>query len=106
MPTQAFTQLNQAESHYTHDGNSRKQSLRAFQLEAFRSQPCLDRLMIFLNYPACGVLQRTCARLHEVDHISIAQQNPFQPVRNVWGGDFPDAHGGAWDGGLAAPPIS
>src|SRR5215510_6932902 len=62
MPTQAFTQLNQAESHYTHDGNSRKQSLRAVQLEAFRSQPCLDRLMIFLNYPACGVVQRACAK--------------------------------------------
>src|SRR5215467_10732631 len=84
----------------------RKQSLRAFPLEAFRSQPCLDRLMIFLHYPTCGVLQRTCARLHEVDPISIAQQNPFQPVRNVWGGAFPDAHGGAWAGGLAAPPIS
>src|SRR2546428_9308215 len=106
MAAQAFAQLNQAESYHTHDGNGSKQPLCTFQLEAFRPQPCLDRLMIFLNYPAGGILQRTFACLREVDHISIAQQYPFQPVRRVWGGDFPNTHGGTWDGGLAAPPTS
>src|SRR5678815_4816245 len=106
MPAQAFAQLNQAESHHTHDGNGRKQPRRTFQLEAFRPKPCLDRLMIFLNHPACGILQCTFARLREVSHLGIAQQDPFQPVRSVWSSDFPDTHGGAGDGGLTAPPIS
>src|SRR4030095_8923506 len=97
-------QLNQAQSHHTHDRDGGKQPLGTLQLQSFRPQPCLDRLMIFLNHPACGILQSTCTRLREVYDLGITQQDPSQLVLSVWSSALPDAHGGAWDRGIAAPP--
>src|SRR4029453_15293892 len=106
MPAQAFAQLNQAQSHHTHDRDGGKQPLGTLPLQSFRPQPCLDRLMIFLNHPACGILQSTFTRLREVYYFGITQQDPFQLVLSVWSSDLPDAHGAALDRGIFTPPIS
>jgi hypothetical protein len=100
-----FAQRNQAEGHHTHDSNGGKQPRCTLQLESFRAQPRLDRLVIFLNDPACGLLQYTGTRLREVYDVRIAQQDPFQPVLRVWSSDFPDTHGGTVDRRLSAPPV-
>ena len=103
---QAFTQLNQAEGHHTHDGDGGKQPLRTLPLQSFRLKPCFDRLVICLDHPACGIWQSTCTRLRKVCDIGITQQDPFQPVPNVWGCCFPDAHDGTCKRGVSAPPVA
>jgi hypothetical protein len=71
MPAQTFAQLNQTEGHHTHDGDGGTQPLRTLQLQSFRATPCLDRLVIFLDYPACGLWQRPFSRLREVCYGGI-----------------------------------
>ena len=40
----------------------------------------------------CGILSYAGTRLREVCHVGITQQDPYQPVLSVWGGDFPDTY--------------
>ena len=106
MPAQAFAPLHQAESHHPHAGHGRPPPRRTVPWEAFRPQPCLDRLMLCLHHPACGIWQSPGARLGAVGHFGLTQQEPCQPVGRVGGGDVPDTHGSAWEGARAAPPLT
>jgi hypothetical protein len=106
MPAQAFAQLNQAQSHHTHDRDGGTPPLGTLPWQSCRPQPGLDRLMILLHHPACGLWQRPCTRRRAVYDFGMTQQEPCQLVLSVWSSDLPDAPGGAWDRGLSAPPLS